>query len=216
MATKKNVIVSASTAKAIAADGAVAHKTAIERATPYQAVIDGLWADGIRFIHIMGKGKKDQPGHVEPIGALRDSIKASIKAGFPKDIQALMDKPAKQCSGPTRKDPQFKARINGAESERRQYWAQQPNSIMAAYAKDLAEKEGVKKAPSKGLDDKFAQAVKDYLADYQAVEGTIFDILIVQKNLNALKLHINETLSRIEAEKEQKRAARAARGKTAK
>lgn len=212
MAAKKTVSVSVSTAKFIVTDAGLYASQSIARGSKFQAVIDGLWADGVRAVHVMGNKAKG----IEPIDALRDSIKASIKSGFPNDVQALMDKPAKECSGPTRKDPQFNARVNGAESERRQYWNMQPNSIMAAYAKALAKKEGIKKAPGKDLDAKFAQFVVDYASHYHETEGTMFDILLVQKNLDALKLHINDTVARIEAEKAQKAAARAARGKAAK
>jgi len=212
MATKKTVSVSVSTARFIVTDAGLYASQSIARGSKFQAVIDGLWADGVRAVHVMGNKAKG----IEPLGALRDSIKASIKSGFPNDVQALMDKPAKECSGPTRKDSKFNARVNGAESERRQYWNMQPNSIMAAYAKALAKKEGIKKAPSKDLDAKLAKFVLEVSAQYHEVEGSMFDILVVQEHLDELRNHINDTVNRIEAEKEQKRAARAARGKAAK
>lgn len=212
MASTKTLKVSASTAKFIVADGAMAAKHLKERDGSVTSVIDGLWADGIRFIHIMG----DKAKGIDGIESVRDSIKTSIKSGFPKDIQALMDKPAKDCDGPTRKNPEFKARIDGAETERRQYWNQQPNSVMGYYAKQLSLREGKKKAPTKDLDAKLAKVILELAAQYHEVEGTMFDILIVQKHLDELKNHIADTVARIEAEKAQKKATRAARGKAAK
>lgn len=212
MASTKTLKVSASTATAIVNDAGLYASQAIARASKVKLVIDGLWADGIRFIHIMG----DKAKGTEPIDSVRDSIKTSIKAGFPKDVQALMDKPAKDCDGPTRKSPEFRARIDGAETERRQYWNQQPNSVMGYYAKQLSLREGKKKAPTKDLDAKLAKVIIELAAQYHEVEGTIFDILIVQDHLDELKNHIADTVKRIEAEKAQKAAARKARGKAAK
>lgn len=212
MATTKTLKVSTSTATAIVNDASLYASQAMARASKVKLVIDGLWADGIRFVHIMG----DKAKGVEPIESVRDSIKASIKAGFPKDIQALMDKSAKDCDGPTRKNPEFRARIDGAETERRQYWNQQPNSVMSYYAKQLSLREGKKKTPAGGLDAKFAKAILEFTAQYHEAEGTMFDIVTVTKGLDALSIHIKDTLARIEAEKAQKAAARKARGKAAK
>lgn len=213
MATTKNLKVSASTAKFIVADGALAAKQAKDRDVTYQSVIDGLWADGIRYIHLAG----DKANGIEPIKPLRESIRALIVSSYAKDIQALIAKSPKDCEGPKRRDPKFHARIGGAETERRQYWAQQPDSEIGRYARTLLAMEGKKtKAASKGLDAKFAKAILDFHKQYQDAEDSMFDLVSIVKWLDPIVLHVKDTQARIEAEKAQKAAARKARGKAAK
>ena len=212
MATKA-LKVSASTAKFIVADGTLAAKQAKERDVTYQSVIDGLWADGIRYVHLAG----DKAKGIEPIKPLRESIRELIKSGYPKDIQALMDKSPKDCEGPKRRDPKFHARIGGAETERRQYWAQQPDSEIGRYARTLLAMEGKKtKSAAQGLDPKFAKAIVEFHKQYQEAEDSMFDLVSIVKWLDPIVLHVKDTQARIAAEKAQKAAARKARGKATK
>lgn len=212
MATKA-LKVSTSTAKFIVTDGALAAKHVKERDGSVKSVVDGLWADGVRFIHLAG----DKAKGIEANKPLRESIRALIVSAYAKDVQALIEKSPKDCEGPKRRDPKFHARIDGAETERRQYWAQQPDSVIGRYARELLAREGgKKKAASKGLDVKFAKAILDFHKQYQDAEDSMFDLVSIVKWLDPIVLHVKDTIARIEAEKAQKAAARKARGKATK
>ena len=211
MATK-NIVVSPATVSAIKVDSGMAESHATERASKVKLVVDSLWADGVRFVHIMG----DKAKNVEPIGTVRDSIKASITAGFSKGVRDLMGKKVSECTGPARKDPEFKARIDGAESERRQYWMQQPNSIMSYYAKQLQEREGKGKAPVQSMEVRFAKVWVQQLEQLKNTEATLFDLFFVQGELAELIAHAKKVLDADRAKREQAKAARKAKAATKK